>query len=221
VRKMEPQLSPLSISGRSLRNTLSSEHWRKKRCPHKHLTEVGEDGHLKDGVGRKVLMLEAKLLQQQQEDRPDRQHQPIGEAEDEEHKLPGSETTEERSADVDPFGEHRCPPSEQVAHQFECHLGLGAPGMDWQSHSNYDGGKQRSANAMGHGELEGERAQQLEKMRKHNYCTRGESLFKEDTPAHAPRHRRKPRSARTEAAQPMTRGPGPTSHTNGVRASEC
>jgi hypothetical protein len=50
---------------------------------------------------------------------------------------------------------------------------------------------------------------------------RGESLFKEDTPARAPRRRRKSRPARTEAAQPMTRGPGPTSHTDGVRASEC
>jgi hypothetical protein len=74
---------------------------------------------------------------------------------------------------------------------------------------------------MGRGELEGERAQQLERMRKCNYCTRGESLFKEDTPAHALRRRRKSRPARTEAAQPMTRGLGPTNHTDGVWASEC
>jgi hypothetical protein len=73
----------------------------------------------------------------------------------------------------------------------------------------------------GHGELEGERAQQLERMRKHNCCTRGESLFKEDTPARASRRHRKSRPAHTEAAQPMTWGPGPTSHTNGVWASEC
>jgi hypothetical protein len=33
MRKMEPQLNSLSISGRSLRNTLSPEHWRKKRHP--------------------------------------------------------------------------------------------------------------------------------------------------------------------------------------------
>ncbi|XP_035819155.1 uncharacterized protein [Zea mays] len=39
MRKMEPQLSPLSISGRSLHNTLSSERWRKKHRPHEHLTE--------------------------------------------------------------------------------------------------------------------------------------------------------------------------------------
>jgi hypothetical protein len=76
MRKMEPQLSPLSISGRSLHNTLSSERWRKKHRPHEHLTEVREDGRLKDGVGRKVMILEAELLQQQQKERPDRQHQP-------------------------------------------------------------------------------------------------------------------------------------------------
>jgi hypothetical protein len=90
----------------------------------------GENGRLKDGVGRKVLMLEAELLQQQQKERPDRQHQPTGEAGDEEHELPGGETTEERSADADPSDERRRPPSEQVAHQVECHLRLEAPGLD-------------------------------------------------------------------------------------------
>jgi hypothetical protein len=37
VRKMELQLSSLSVSGRSLHNTLSSGRWRKKRRPHEHL----------------------------------------------------------------------------------------------------------------------------------------------------------------------------------------
>jgi hypothetical protein len=132
MQKMEPQLSPLSISGRSLHNTLSSVRWRKKRHPHEHehLAEVGEDGRLKDGVGRKVLMLEAELLQQQQEERLDRQHQPTGEVGYEEHELPNCETAEERSDDADPSGERRRPPSEQVAHQVECHLGLEALEMD-------------------------------------------------------------------------------------------
>jgi hypothetical protein len=58
-------------------------------------------------------------------------------------------------------------------------------------------------------------------MRKSNCCTWGEPLFKEDSPARAPRRHRKSRPARTKAAQPMTRGPGPTSHTAGVRVSEC
>jgi hypothetical protein len=38
-----------------------------------------------------------------------------------------------------------------------------------------------------------------EKMRKRNRCTRGESLFKEDSLARAPRCRGKSRSMRTKA----------------------
>jgi hypothetical protein len=38
------------------------------RHPHEHLAQVGEDGRLEDGVGGKVLKLEAELLQQQQEE---------------------------------------------------------------------------------------------------------------------------------------------------------
>jgi hypothetical protein len=67
---MEPQLNSLSPEGRY---TLSSERWKKKHDPHVHLAEVGEDGHLEDGVGHEVLKLEAELLQQQQEERQDRQ----------------------------------------------------------------------------------------------------------------------------------------------------
>jgi hypothetical protein len=36
-----------------------------------------------------------------------------------------------------------------------------------------------------------------ERMRKCNYCTWGESLFKEDSPAHAPRRCRESRPMRT------------------------
>jgi hypothetical protein len=90
TRKMEPQLSSPSASGRSLRNTYSSECWRKKRHPHRLLAEVGDDGHLKDEAGREVLRLEVELLQQQHEERRDRQRQPAGEVGDEEHELPGA-----------------------------------------------------------------------------------------------------------------------------------
>jgi hypothetical protein len=60
-----------------------------------------------------------------------------------------------------------------------------------------------------------------EKIRKCNCCTRGESLFKEDSLARAPRRHRESPPTRTNATQPMTRRPGPTSHTTGVRVSEC
>jgi hypothetical protein len=128
TRMMEPQLSSLSTSERLLHNTLSFERWRKKHRPHGHLTEVGEDGRLEDEVGREVLRLEAKFLQQQHEERQDRQRQPTGEVGDEEHELPGGEIAEGRGADTDPSGEHRRTPSEQIAQQDECHLGLEALG---------------------------------------------------------------------------------------------
>jgi hypothetical protein len=51
MRKMGPQLSSLSISRRSLRNTLPSGRWRKERHPHEHVAQVGRDGCLEDGVG--------------------------------------------------------------------------------------------------------------------------------------------------------------------------
>jgi hypothetical protein len=128
TRKMEPQLSSLFASGRSLRNTLSFVCWRKKRRPHGHLAEVGEDGRLKDEAGREVLGLEAEPFQQQHGERRDRQRQPAGEVGDEEHELPGGEIAVRRGADMDPSGERRRTPSEQVAHQVECHFGLEALG---------------------------------------------------------------------------------------------
>jgi hypothetical protein len=130
MRKMEPQLNSLSISGRSLRNTLSPERWRKKHHPHEYLAEVDEDGHREDGVGREVLKLEAELLQQQQEERRDRQRQSAGEVGDEEHKLSSGEIAEGRGTDADPSGERRRPPSEQVEHQVECPLRLEVLEMD-------------------------------------------------------------------------------------------
>jgi hypothetical protein len=92
--------------------------------PHEHIAQVGEDGCLEDGVGHEVLKLEAELLQQQQEERRKRQRQPTGKVGDEEHELPGDEITEGSGADVDPSSKHWRAPSEQVAHQVECPLGL-------------------------------------------------------------------------------------------------
>jgi hypothetical protein len=75
-----------------------------------------------------VLRLEAELLQQQHEKRRNRQRQPAGEVGDEEHELSGGEITVRRGAGTDPSGKCRHTPSEQVAHQVECHLGLEALG---------------------------------------------------------------------------------------------
>jgi hypothetical protein len=124
---MEPQLNSLSTSAR-LMNILEAKCWRKKRRPHKHLTEVGDDGCPKDEAGRGVLRLEAELLQQRHKERRDRQRQPAGEVGDEEHKPSGGEITVRRGADTDPSGERWHTPSRQVAHQVERHLGLEALG---------------------------------------------------------------------------------------------
>jgi hypothetical protein len=48
-----------------------AEEGGARRHPHKHLTQVGEDDRLEDGVGREVLKLKAEILQQQQEERRD------------------------------------------------------------------------------------------------------------------------------------------------------
>jgi hypothetical protein len=75
-------------------------------------------------------MLEAELPQLQQEEGPNRQHQPAGDVGDEEHELPDGEITEGSGAGADPSGEHRRAPSEQVAHLVVCRLGLEALEID-------------------------------------------------------------------------------------------
>jgi hypothetical protein len=158
-----------------------------------------------------VPKLEVELLQQQQEERQDRQRQPAGDVGGEQKKLPDGEVTEGDGASADPPGERRRAPSKQVAHHIERRLGLEAVGLAKRSHGvgGSAGVEQENVNAKGRGELEGERAQRVERMRKRNYCSRGESLFKTNSPARAPR-----RYGRSQATQSMTRGPEPTSHTD-------
>jgi hypothetical protein len=62
TRKLEPQLNSLSTSAR-LMNILETGCWRKKHRPYGHLSEVGDDGRLKDEAGREVPRLEAEPLQ--------------------------------------------------------------------------------------------------------------------------------------------------------------
>jgi hypothetical protein len=60
-----------------------------------------------------VLKLEAELLQQQQEERRDRQRQPARDVGGEQNKLPGGEAAEGDGASVDPPGERRRASSER------------------------------------------------------------------------------------------------------------
>jgi hypothetical protein len=123
---------------------------------------VGEDGHLEDGVGREVLKLEAELLQQQQEERRDRQHQPAGEVGDEEHELPGGEIAEGRGAGVDPSCERRHPSRLRT----RLSATSGWKRSEWTSEATATTAAESSGAQMQWDaeELEGERAQQLERM---------------------------------------------------------
>jgi hypothetical protein len=98
-----------------------------------------------------------------QEERRDRQRQPVGEVGDKQHELPGGEIAEGSGVGADPSGVHRRAPSEQVAHQVERPLRLETLGMVKRSHGVGGGAgiEQVSANAKGRRELEGERAQRL------------------------------------------------------------
>jgi hypothetical protein len=181
-----------------------AEEGGTRRYPHEHLAQVSKDGHLKDGVGREVLELKTELLQQQHEEGQDRQRQPARKVGDEEHKLPGGEIAEGSSAGSDPPGVHRRTPSQQAAHHTECPLSLETLRMNQRGHGDYGGEKQKNANAMGRRGLRGERTQQLEKMQKRNRYSRGESPFKEDSPARAPRRRGKSNPMLTKAARSLT-----------------
>jgi hypothetical protein len=96
---------------------------------YEHLAEVDEDGCLEDGVGREVLKLEPELLQQQQEERRDRQRQPAGDVGDEQNELPDGEIAEGDGAGADSSGKPQHAPPKQAAHQVERRLGLEAVGM--------------------------------------------------------------------------------------------
>jgi hypothetical protein len=62
--------------------------------PHKHLHEMGEDRHEKDGVGGEMMKLEAELLQEQEEEGGDRRNQPAHDVRVEENKFPHGKVAE-------------------------------------------------------------------------------------------------------------------------------
>jgi hypothetical protein len=89
-------------------------------------------------------------------------------------------------ASPDPPGERRRAPSEQAAHRVERLLGLETVGTNQRGHGDCGGGKQKSASTEKRRGLRDERAQRLERMRKRDCWSRGESLFREGSPARAP-----------------------------------
>jgi hypothetical protein len=57
-------------------HSLQHEEAPKQPHPHVHLTEVDEDGHQSDELGREVLQLEPVVLQQREEEGGQWRHQP-------------------------------------------------------------------------------------------------------------------------------------------------
>jgi hypothetical protein len=126
-------------------------------------------------VGREVLELEPELLQQQQEERRDRQRQPAGEVGDEQDELPGGEAAEGTAP------ARILPVSVGAPHPSRLRTRLSVA-SDWKRSGRTSEvmataatrvWSRRARMQRGHRELEGERAQQLERMRKRNRCTRG------------------------------------------------
>jgi hypothetical protein len=137
-------------------------------------------------VGREVLKLEAELLQQQQVEKRDWQRQPAGEEETKNTNSPAARSPRGVAlARILPVNAGALHPS-RLRTRLSAPLGLKTLGMNLRGHGDYGDGKHKSANAKGRGELGGEMAQQLERMRKRNCCTRGESLSRQTFPL-APR----------------------------------
>jgi hypothetical protein len=151
---------------------------------YEHLTEVDEDGHLEDGVGREVLKLKPELLQQQQEEGRDRQRQPARDVGGEQHKLPGGEIAEGGSTGTDSSGEPWRAPPEQAAHQIKRFLRLKAVGMTKRSHGKCGGAsvEQRSTKAKRRSRLE-ENAKKVTTARRVNpFSRKPKSSFRETLP---------------------------------------
>jgi hypothetical protein len=76
------------VCARSLQHEEALEHLHQWLYPHIQLTEVDEDGHQSDGLGRKMLQLEPVVLQQREEEGGQWWHQPRQGVCREEDKVP-------------------------------------------------------------------------------------------------------------------------------------
>jgi hypothetical protein len=101
-----PSPSPTSPAQRN------GGRWRCRAPPPRTSRTGGRRWPPEGWSGGEVLKLEAKLLQQQQEERRDRQRQPAGYVGGEQNELPGGEVTKGDGASADPPGKRRCTPSK-------------------------------------------------------------------------------------------------------------
>ena len=77
-------------------------------------------------MGREMLELEAEILQQQHEERGDRQPQASGNVRDKQHKFPGAQIAEGNRACSNTPGSLLWTPPKQAVHRVQLLLGLEA-----------------------------------------------------------------------------------------------
>jgi hypothetical protein len=106
-------------------------------------------------VGREVLKLKPKLLQQQQEEGRNRQRQPARNVGGEQHELPHGEIAKGGHAGMDSSGELWRAPPKQATHQIKRSLRLKAVRMTKRSHSVCSGAgvEQKRMKAKGRSQL--------------------------------------------------------------------
>jgi hypothetical protein len=83
-----------------------------------------------------VLKLEAELLQEQEEEGGDWQHQPAHGVRVEKDELPRSQVMEGDFATPDPPDELQCGPSQKAAHRVQLDLALEAAGLTKRRHGD-------------------------------------------------------------------------------------
>src|SRR6185312_13599673 len=109
-----------------------------------------------------MLELEAEILQQQQEERRDRQPQAGGNVRNKQHKFPGAQIAEGNRACSNPPGSLQWTPPKQVAHRVQFLLGLETTGTNEGCHLAMEArnnlrGRARGSKAKGRKGLEGRR----------------------------------------------------------------
>ena len=85
-------------------------------------------------MGREMLELEAEILQQQQEERRNRQPHAGGNVQNKQHKFPGAQVAEGNRACSNSPGSLLWTPPKQAAHHAQFRLGLETTGMNEGRH---------------------------------------------------------------------------------------
>jgi hypothetical protein len=110
---------------------------------------MDKDCCLEDGVRHKVLKLNPEVLQQQQEERGNRQHHPDKNVGDKENKLHGLQAAKRKRARLNPTDVIRCAAPKQDVHQVKLTLTLVVARATKGSHRDGGGTRGRRDEAAG------------------------------------------------------------------------